>query len=649
MIDKKAGPPVATLLLGVVVWLGVTSLSWAQPGQTENELSWDRSIRPLVGRFCLRCHNDDQTRGDINLSSDENPLQIKASREKWTRALEALRDEAMPPDDAPLPSSEERDLLVRFLEETLERIDCDATTDPGRPVVRRLNRTEYDLTILDLTGLDLGLAKDFPPDPSGYGFDNIGDVLTLSPVQVEQYDSAARKIIDVLLLGSPDSEADDPAAQAAFLAIFAPALDDQGNWSLDEPRAAAREILNRFAERAFRRPIDDTYVDRLLMIYDRAREQQASFQAAVGYGLRAVLISPRFLMRVEQTQPDTTEPYLVDAYDLANRLSYFLWSRPPDRELLERAADGSLLEVEVLRAQATRMLRDPRSEAFVESFFGQWLELRGLDTHRPDPTSFPEFTDQLREAMRGEALAVLREMVRDDRSIMTIIDADFTYVDQSLAALYELDGEFGETLQRVTLDDRRRGGLLTSAALLMIQSDPQRVNVPRRGTFIAGRVLGSPPPPPPPNVPSLEESAGNAGELTLRERLELHRSKPECMGCHAKIDPLGFALQNYDAIGRWRNEEASQPIDASGVLPDGREFSGPAEFKDLMLAEREAFARTMSENLLIYALGRGLQGPDQCVVDDMVNANLAADGKFSTLIEEIVVSLPFRFRRNPLD
>lgn len=633
----------------VGVWFAVCAFAWAQPGKDSDELSWDRNIRGLYGKYCLGCHNESKTRGDVNLALAENPRQIREQFQTWQIALGALRDEAMPPDDANQPTAEERDLMIRFLEATLQELDCESVNDPGRPVTRRLNRTEYDFSIHDLTGLDLHLADAFPPDPSGYGFDNIGDVLTLNPVQVEQYDSAAREVVRVLLSGAPDSTDPTPESIAAFQKIFAPALNEQGEWNLADPPAAAQNILAQFAQSAFRRPVDQAYVDRLTEIFSRAQQQDKTFAESVGYGLRAVLISPRFLLRVEQVDSNADGAYPVDAYDLASRLSFFLWSRPPDATLLELAADGRLNDESVLREQTLRMLQDPRSDALVESFFGQWLELRNVVTHQPDPNRFPEFTPELRSAMLAEANAVLAAMVRENRSITTILDADFTFVNQPLAELYGLSGEYSSEFVRVPLPDRRRGGLVTSAALLMIQSDPQRVNVPRRGNFIAGRILGAPPPPPPPNVPPLEETAGDTSTMTLRERFELHRNKPECMSCHSKIDPLGFALQNYDALGRWADKEVDKPIDASGTLPDGREFDGPVAFKDLLLEEQDAFAKTLSENLLIYALGRGLETADRCVIDDMLARHEESGGVFSELVVEIVLSLPFRYRVNPLD
>jgi hypothetical protein len=589
------------LAASAALWLGV----FASPGlraqdKKEPPLSWDRSIRPIVQRHCFKCHNAEVRKGEIDLTRDENPRLIAQNRKVWQTALEVVQAGEMPPKKAPQPKDDERGRLVEFLKKTLGQIECKDDRDPGKPVVRRLNRVEYDACVEDLVGRDLNLADAFSPDASSYGFDTIAEALAVSPVLVEQYHAAANKLLDAL----------QPLPEVA-----------------------------PFATKAFRRPADPEFLAKL-----KALEAKGGRRAA----LLAVLISPRFLMRIEQAKPDAKGPYLVDDYDLASRLSFFLWSGPPDAVLLDLAAKGGLRTPEAVEAQARRMLADPRSRALADNFVGQWLQLRGLATHKPDPKVFPGFTETLRTSMRRELELFLGEVIRKDRPLTELIDADFTYLDEELARHYGIDGVTGAEMRRVSLPDRRRGGLLTSAALLMLQSDPDRNNVPRRGNFVAGAILGAPPPPPPPDVPQLEDTKAEPGkELTLRERLELHRSKPDCMGCHSKIDPLGFGLENYDAIGRWRDREAGRPVDASGVLPSGRAFTGPVELKRIILERRDDFARTTAENLLIYALGRGLQLEDECVVRDALKAAAAGEYRFSTLVLTIVKSHPFRYRRNP--
>ncbi len=617
-----------------IIW--IPAAAFAQPDKDKDELSWDRNIRGLVDRYCTKCHNENKLSGDVNLAQDIDVRLILEHRDTWQTALTAIENADMPPDGAKQPSEKERQLLQQFLKKTLDEIDC-STEEPGKPVLRRLNRVEYDLAILDLTGLDLKLAEEFAPDATAHGFDHLGDVLSLSPAQVEQYHNAAKTIVAEL-------RKQQELQPQLFRNVFGQEPTDEASGP-----TVARAAMERFATRAFRRPAPADYIDRLMTIYQQARDRQQSHYDAISHLVTAVLISPKFLMRVEQDQADAKGPYPVDDYELATRLSFFLWSRPPDSKLLELAAAGELSKIDVLERTTLEMLADERSGALVNNFFGQWLSLREISSHQPDASKFPEFNEELRKAMSDEIRGLLMEVVQRDRPITDLIDANYTYLNEPLAKHYGIDSVKGQAMQRVTLDDRRRGGLLTSAALLMLQSDPARTNVPRRGNFIAGRVLGTPPPPPPPNVPLLEDVAADGKLRSLRELLELHRSKPECASCHAKMDPLGFAMENYDAIGRWRTEDNGFAIDPSGMDASGRLFSGPVELKDMLLEQKEAFAKTLNKNLLIYALGRGLQRSDECVLRDVMTAAADNDYRFSSIVVSIVKSIPFRYRRNAFD
>jgi len=603
----------------------------------KDPLSFDRSIRGLMEKSCWGCHNNEKQKGDVNLTRDQNPRMIAQNRKLWQTVLEVVESKQMPPKKADRAlSDEDRQKIVEFVRKTLGTLDCGDRRDPGKPVIRRLNRAEYDHSILELTGLNLRLAEDFSPDSTGYGFDNIAEALALSPVLIEQYHQGALKLLAEVV----DRKAAHPETYARIFFV-APSKD------LPE-RDAARKIVERFAGRAFRRPADPGFLDKLLAVYDKARATGAAHEAAVRPMLQAVLISPRFLVRIESVRPGVRGPYPVDDYDLASRLSFFIWSGPPDDVLLDLAAKKALSSPEVLETQTRRMLADPRSRALAENFIGQWLQLRGLATHKPDPRKFPEFTESLREAMQQEMSLVLGELVRQDRPVTELIDAGHTYVNEELARHYGLPKVSGKEMRRVALPDSRRGGVLTSAAVLMTQADPDRNNVPRRGNYIAGAILGTPPPPPPPNVPSLEDSKVADGKpQTVRQRLEVHRRNPECANCHAKIDPLGFSLENFDAIGRWRDMDGGAPVDASGVLPTGQAFSGPVELKKILLGRRDDFVRTMGENMLIYAMGRGLQLEDECVIRDLQKAASAGEYRFSTIVLTIVKSHPFRHRKNP--
>jgi len=600
--------------------------------QTKNTDPWsfDRRIQPILRKFCYDCHNDVKTKGDVNLQRDENPTLIANNRKMWNTALQMVRDGEMPPEKAKQPSTEERQRLAEFIDLTLNTLDCATVKDPGRPAARRLNRIEYDASIRALFGLDLTPGQQFSPDGSSYGFDTIADALTMSPVQVEQYYDAAAKVLDVVWR-------DDAAMKRVFIAE--PGKDLSA-------RDAARRVITHFTTRAYRKPAEAKHLDQLMTLFDAASAGKKAFTAAVRPMLHATLISTRFLMRVEDSVADAQGAYPVSSYDLASRLSFLLWSAPPDDALMDLAAADRLKDPAVIEAQAKRLLADPRSRALVENFAGQWLQLRSLDDHKPDQKTFPQFNDALRTAMREEAYLVLLEVFRNDRPLTELLAADFTYLNEDLARHYGISGVSGPQMRRVTLSDPRRGGLVTSAAVLTITADPGRTNIPRRGNYVLGTILGTPPPPPPPNVPQLEETKSDGAPQTLRKRLEIHRTNPECAACHAKMDPLGFALENYDAIGRWREQQDGVAIDASGKLPNGEIFTGAVEMKQVLLARKAAFARTMTESLLIYALGRGLQHSDECVVQDALKALEQNGYRFSALLTTIVRSFPFTHRRN---
>jgi hypothetical protein len=363
--------------------------------------------------------------------------------------------------------------------------------------------------------------------------------------------------------------------------------------------------------------------------------------------LQAVLISPRFLVRIEDSQPAAIGSYPVAAYDLASRLSYLLWSGPPDDQLLAAAADGSIARPGELERQARRMLADPHAKALVGNFAAQWLQLPAFAEHRPDLLHFPEFTPELRRAMVDEAMLFLDEVIRQDRPISDLIDADYTYLNGDLARLYGIDGVEGPGMRRVQLSDRRRGGILTMAAVLTLTADPARSNIPRRGDYLLGTILGEPPPPPPAVIPALDETTTAGAPLTVREMIDLHRRNPDCAFCHAKIDPLGIGLENFDAIGRWQDRQAGKVIDAAGTLPGGISFDGPVALKHLLIARKAEFAKSLASQLLIYALGRGLIYQDDCVIADALRALERDSYRFSSMVVTVVTSYPFTHRRNP--
>jgi hypothetical protein len=412
-----------------------------------------------------------------------------------------------------------------------------------------------------------------------------------------------------------------------------------------QDRAAARAILERLISRAYRRPVREEDLDGLMRLFDLARGEGESFEAAVRLALTGMLVSPHFLFKVE-LDPQADDPdgaRLLSEYELAARMAYFLWSSMPDDELFRQSHAGALRKN--LEPQVRRMLADPKATALVESFALQWLQLRNLETAAPDQRLFPAFDDELRRAMLRESAMFFETVLREDRSVLELIDADFTFVNERLARHYGIKGIEGGEFRRVSLVGSPRGGLITQASVLTVTSNPTRTSPVKRGKWIMETILGTPPPDPPPDVPMLDESDGAGVSGTLRQRMELHREKESCAVCHRKMDALGFAMENFDAIGAWRTQDGEFPVDASGVLPDGQSFNGPAELKAILRESgRDDFVRCLTEKMLIYALGRGLEYYDRCAVERITGELEKNDYRFSTLVLEIIRSDPFQKR-----
>lgn len=442
------------------------------------------------------------------------------------------------------------------------------------------------------------------------------------------------------LQGPLDAELPEPHRE---LVIATPANEK----SKKSAQAAAREIFERLLPRAYRRPVDETEVDRILSLVTFALEQGESFERAVQIGLQGVLVSPHFLFRVEyDAQPnDASAQHAISEYELASRLSYFLWSSMPDRELFDLAAAGTLSQPEVLDQQVDRMLADPKADALVNNFAMQWLNLGLLDELTPDPNRFPQFTPQLRRDMVEETRLFVREVFRQDRSVLDFLDADFTFVNERLAEHYGIADVKGEAFQRVALPADQRAGVLTHASILTLTSNPTRTSLVKRGKWILDNVLGVELPPTPANVPALEESAKDVSSASLRDQLRIHRENPGCASCHDVLDPLGFGFETFDAIGRWREKDGGHPVDASGTLPSGETFRGPVELVQILKTRDEDFCRLLTTKLLTYALGRGLERYDRCTVDEIVEALEANGYRFSVLVKGIVNSKPFLMRR----
>ena len=768
----------------------------------------DSPHRALLDQYCVGCHNDRTRQADLTLQTiDTDQIGQNADEvEIWEKVARKLRARAMPPPGRPRPDDAVYDAVAASLETALDRAAA-ADPNPGRPPIHRLNRVEYRNAIRDLLALEIDERAMLPPDESGYGFDNIADILAMSPVLLDRYMVAAEKVSRLALgdvsirpavqkhtvpytfwqdgrmseelpfgsrgglavrhyfpldgeyvirlslqraygnhirgLGEShdielrvdrerirlftvggdgerapwdavsrptlyeqtadaglevriDVKAGTRLVSVAFLdkaavaegvleprpgvsslaysrdrnaAMALGSIEISGPYNARTPEdtpsrrrvfvcvpseateeeACAEEILSSLARRAFRRPVFDEDVAPLLSLYREGR-REGSFETGLQFALRGILIDPEFLFRVER-DPAGAAPataYRLSDVELASRLSFFLWSSIPDDELLDVAARGELSTPAMLDAQVTRMLRDARSDALVDNFFGQWLLLRNMRTVAPDTEAFLDFDENLREAMEQETALFVESQVRDDRSVLDLLRADYTFLNERLARHYGIPNVYGNHFRRVTVDGRGRGGLLGQGSILTVTSYPNRTSPTKRGLWVLENLLGSPPPPPPPNVPGLPDAdhPDEQRSLSMRERMEVHRTTPVCASCHRRMDPLGFSLENFDGIGAWRTTEGGTPIDASSTLPDGAAFEGPSGLRDLLLGREERFAETVTEKLLTYALGRGVEYYDAPAVREITRAAASRDYRWSSVILGIVESTPFQMRRS---
>ena len=730
-------------------------------------------LRNTVRRHCLACHNDRTLTAGLSLQ-EVDPERVAEHAPVLEKVFQKLRAGEMPPAGRPRPDADTAAGLLAWLETALDA-EAAANPDPGAPAIHRLNRAEYRNAVRDLLGLDLDHARDLPADDSGYGFDNIGDVLTVSPLHVEQYVAAARRVsrlavgsltprpvveryeppdgtTDEAIGGLPPNErggilfrhyfafdadytftiriggrrtagmpaplldvrvdgrrvrlidadfdpeeanqltrnfeirlplpAGDHEIGAGFLTEYAHSEDGGAETNdyfvdyvlvggpydaagpgetdiqrrifvcrpaADEPEEpCARRILQRLARRAYRRPVTAADIDPLLDLFAMGRADGERFEDGIEMALSGVLVSPSFLFRAPRA-PDDAEPgsaYPLSDIDLASRLSFFLWSSIPDEELVDLAERGRLRDPAALDGQIARMLADPKAGALVENFGGQWLHLRNVADWTPDPVRFADFDDSLRYAFERETELFLDHLIREDRSVLELIDADYTFLNERLAGFYGIDGVSGGYFRRVPLAGTGRGGVLTHGSVLMVTSYPTRTSPVLRGKWVLENLLGAPPPSPPPDVPALDAGA-EASAGSLREALERHRANPACAACHARLDPLGFALENFDAVGAYRTEDDGVTVEASGALPDGTLVDGPAGLRRVLRGRRDEFVETLAAKLLTYAIGRGLESYDQPAVREIRRRVEAADHRFSALVSAIVDSVPFRLRRIP--
>ncbi len=728
--------------------------------------TFEKTVAPVLTQTCTPCHNQKLASGGMNIEGFTRAASVQQDRAGWQRIVDKVRAGEMPPKGMPRPP--QLDGVVQFIQAEFDKADRNTKPDPGRVTARRLNRAEYTNTIRDLLGVEFRAEKNFPTDDLGNGFDNIGEVLTVSPVLMERYMKAAAKIstralgleklpkkplelelafkdrrvrrIDpstiegtgriefdgeyTVRLGLPGERGPEAKpvtlgfwvdgklvqtltaeTKPSGLVYFDPYSEEQIKVVLNEGEhtfragfvdddfvanltqkelydrkknkfvdsikfigpyplpaekpsrkailicdpntgaACVDKILGTLARRAYRRPVTKAEVASLARFVAEAKAEGQNAEEGLQLAIQAMLVSPNFLFRIERDPAgEPGKAHAISDVELASRLSYFLWSSMPDEELLSLGEAGKLHTPAVLDAQVKRMLADERSSAISDNFAGQWLELRNLDVVKPDPQKFPEFTPDLREAMKTETRMFFDAILRENRPLADFLDARYTFLNEKLAKFYGISDVKGPEFRKVELATDQRGGILTQASVLTVSSYPTRTSVVIRGKYILNNIMGSPPPPPPPDVPALDESAvGTAA--SLRQQMEKHRSDPVCASCHNKTDPLGFGLENYDGIGKWRTMDGKFPVDSTGSLPNGKSFSTPAEMRTVLKSQLPEFARCMTEKMLTYSMGRGLGPYDRRTIDEITRHWGEAGYPFQSLIFEVVHSYPFQSRR----
>ena len=792
----------------------VTSAQTPQPSPGDE---FQKQVLPVLTKTCVTCHNDRLQTGGFSFEPFRDAASASLKPEIWQKVLDKLDAGQMPPRPiAPLSAADLSAVKgwIRKLPAISVATANDATPNPGRVTARRLNRVEYNNTIHDLLGVSLHPANEFPVDDSGYGFDNIGDVLSLSPLLMEKYLNAAHTVSRAAVFGETYPEKptllvkllskkvqDDMQARdnvtpfslrgAVYTTFHAPvegeyefrlryqnfrgtetvvqddgpargaqrgaapprgaapaargsrdeqnrlaappiemvfAVDDKKvfstvvegnadyNYARGEnivrvklspgdhairgsfpeyanvadarkqlnpdgrrklyidyidivgpfavastlppgfgkificgdpgryPTACARQIVANLITRAYRRPATDQEIAKMMELVAQVQKRD-SFEEAIRVAIEATLLSPNFLFRIERDPAGASAnaTYEINDYELASRLSYFLWSSMPDDELFRAASQKRLHDSQVLATQAQRMLADPKSSALVENFGEQWLNLRLMDRTKPDAEKFNRVDDELLGDMRRETRMFMDAVFRENRSIMDFIDGRFTFVNGPLARYYGIAGVDGELFRRVELDGEQRSGIVTQASILRISSYATRTSPVLRGKWVLDNLLGTAPPPPPDGIPPLVEK-DLCTAASMRQRLEQHRANPSCAACHNAMDPIGFGLENYDAAGAWRTKDGNFEIDSSGTLPDGRSFAAAKGLKEVLKADAPLFAHNFTEKLLTYALGRGLERSDKSVVDQISRDSAREDYRFRSLVSQIVNSRPFRMR-----
>ena len=654
------------------------ALSVAADERSLSMRDFPSKVRPLLATHCLDCHGEGGEAG-VDFTVMKTPVAILEREEIWRRTSEALATEHMPPEPADTDFTEaDRKLLTEWIRQAVLEIDlsADAFRHPGPSYIRQLTSYEYMQTVRDLTHMEeipfdrLGIDQSFPKESHEFVNQSLG--MTLSVDTFDRYLRAGEEIAKQLLGddsgvwakigGSEERRARKSAEKAREEVLFVePEYADDATV---KERAvadmkAAYQILTKFASRAYRRPLEGDEGKHLMILYRRARQLEGSHEEGLRSAMAAVLASPHFLLRLEENQaPEgSREIYPVEAHELATRLSYFLWSSMPDEQLRAKADSGELLDEEVLLAEAERMLADPNAETLSDHFAYQWLQLKLMDLPSlPTRRGFSKLTDEVEEAFPREIRAFFEHMRTEDASILDFLDSDYTFVNKELAKFYDLKDPSAkkagkDEMVRVALrPEDHRGGLLGMGGVLWMTSHESRTKPTARGTWILEVVLGTPPPPPPPEAGSFSPpEEGQPEPETFRQKLEQHAQDAACIGCHRKIDPLGFALENFDPIGMWRQEVSGEPVDNYGSLPSGETFSGFEEMREVIKDRKDMFVRNFISQMLSYALGRELLYSDRGTVDDIARRVRENDYRFSEVVKGIVMSRPFRYRVNQVE
>ena len=589
----------------------------------------------LIKNFCLDCHDGETQKGEINLKAALGSEPLVKNLDLWKTVINRIENGDMPPKKNDQLSYSEKKALLKWLDREVVQFDYSSIDDPGYEQARRLTHIEFSNTLRDLLGLNMNLVEDFPIDLSGKsGFDNSANTLFLQPILMERYLGAIDKAVEATI-----PLEGNPTGKSPVLIVWPS--------NKEEELEAAGKIINRFLLRAFRRPPTNREVNEVSAVYNRSREKNEPFAIGIRRALGAALVSPVFLLKSEQVK-ETNESYQVDEFELASRLSYFLWASMPDDELFRMALEKRLAKPDEFARQVVRMLADSKADALGNVFAAQWLGFDALGVRvRLDPIDNPWCTDTLMTAMKQESAMGFTSLVRKNKPLSDLIQSKTTYVNEELAKFYKLKGVKGNEMRLVAHTDKRRYGLFGQASVLAVTSSPYRTSPIRRGEWILDSLLGTPPPPPPPDAGELDEDIEENRKLTFRQKLEMHSKNPRCYSCHREMDPLGFSLENYDWFGRWRSESRGRSIDSKGRLPSGTEFEGPIGLRDVIVGEKlDDLARQITRKMLSYALGRQLEYYDVPAVRKILKVFKEDNYRLQTLLREVCSSYPFKYRKN---